>query len=204
LWSSKDITSIIVLAVLGLVSTGLIGQMAGLISGIRGANYVFTIIFAIQTSLSFLIYEGRRWRFFLQFTIFTLLIIPTYLGGPPFSVQSKIHFIIAAFIADILLNSVYNMSRKRNMLKLWSVLGAVMLWMMIPFLSLLIRPLFYSPEAVSLFADIVLLLLPVIIIESIVGGYLGYRIYQRVSKLQATKTPSENASKTKTTLVNNT
>ena len=184
MWSSKDIASIVVLSVLGLVSTALIVQTAGLISGIRGANYIFTIILAIQTSLSLLVYEGRRWRFFAQNSLFTVLIIPTYLSGPPFSVQSKIHFFIMGFVADLILNSLYSTFKKKEGLKLWSILGSLLFWVMLPFLSLLIRPLFYSPEAVALFANVVYLLLPVIIAEAIAGGYLGYRIFLKVRKDQ--------------------
>ncbi|MEM2107865.1 MAG: hypothetical protein QXL10_01080 [Candidatus Bathyarchaeia archaeon] len=170
------------MAVLGLVSTALIVQMAHLISGIRGANYIFTIILAVQTSFSFLVYEGKRWRFFVQFTIFTFLIIPTYLGGSPFFVPSRIHFIITALIADLVLNSFYKRARVHNKLKLWSVLGTLLFWVMMPFFALLMQPLFYPPEAVAAFANVILLLLPVIIAESIAGGYLGYTIYRRVGK----------------------
>ena len=184
MWSSKDLCFIIVLSVVGLVSTTLVAQMAGLISGIRGANYVFTIILAIQTSLSFLVYEGRRWRLFAQISLFTILIIPTYLSGPPFSVQSKLHFFITGFIADLILNSLYDAFRKREQLKLWAILGSLLFWVTLPFFSLMIRPLFFSPEAVAFFANVVLLLLPVIVVEAIAGGYLGYHIYLRVRKDQ--------------------
>src|SRR3989304_3497970 len=180
MWSSKDIACIIFLAVLGLVSTALVVQMAGLISGIPGANYVFTIVLAVQTSFSFLAYEGRRWRFFVQFSLFTFMVIPTYLGGPPFDVPGRIHFFITGFLADLVINSFYETFKKREKLDWWSVSGALLFWVMLPFSALLIRPLFYSPEAVALFANVVLLLLPVIIAESIAGGYLGYRIYLRV------------------------
>jgi hypothetical protein len=121
MWSSKDICYIILMAVLGVVSTALIVQMAGLISGIRGSNYVFTIILAVQTTISFLLFEGRRWRFFVQFSIFTLLIIPTHLGGVPFAVESRIHFIITALVADLIINSFYDKFRKRVKLKWWSI-----------------------------------------------------------------------------------
>jgi hypothetical protein len=182
MWSSKDIASVICLSVLGLVSTAIIVQTATLFSGIHGANYVFTGILAIQTSLSLLVYEGRRWRFFAQTALFTLLIIPTYLSGPPFFAQGKIHFLITGFLIDVLFNSIYGALKKGEKLKWWSISGALMFWVMTPFFSLLIRPLFYPPEAVALFANVVLLLLPVIVVESAFGGYLGYRICLRVRK----------------------
>lgn len=181
MWSSKDICYIILMAVLGFVSTVLVVQMAGLISGIPGANYVFTIILAVQTTVSFLLFEGRRWRFFVQFSVFTLLIFPTYLGGAPFAV-SKIHFVITALVADLIINSFYDKFRRRGKLKWWSISGSLLFWVMLPFFSLVIRPLFFSLEAVFLFANVVLLLLPVIVIESVAGGYLGYRIFMRLRK----------------------
>ena len=182
MWSSKDVCCVICMAVLGLVSTALIAQMAGLITGIRGANYVFTIVLAVQTTISFLLYEGRRWRFFVQFSIFTLLILPTYLGGTPFAVQTRIHFVINAFIADLVINSFYKLASEHGKIRLWSVLGSLMFWGLLPFFSLLIRPLFYSLEAVALFASVVFLLLPVIIVEALAGGYLGYQIFLRLRK----------------------
>lgn len=182
MWSSKDLSYIIFLSVVGLVSTVLIAQMATLISGIHGANYIFTGILAIQTSLSFLLFEGRRWRFFTQTSLFTLLIIPTYLSGPPFFAQGKIHFFITGFVTDILLNSFHGFSKKREKLKWWSISGALLFWVMTPFFSLLIRPLLYPAEAVVLFADVVLMLLPVIVVESVIGGYLGYRVWLAVKR----------------------
>jgi hypothetical protein len=182
MWSSKDLSYIIFLSVVGLVSTAIIVQMATLISGIHGANYIFTGILAIQTSLSLLLFEGRRWRFFAQTSLFTLLIIPTYLSGPPFFVQGKIHFFVTGLLVDILLNSYYGVSKKREKLKWWSISGALLFWVMTPFFSLLLRPLFYPAEVVALFAEVVLLLLPVIVVESVVGGYMGYRIWLRVKR----------------------
>lgn len=180
MWSTKDVSSIVLMATLGFVSTALVCQMARVISGVSGSNYIFTIFLAIQTTISFLLYQGRRWRFFVQFSIFTLLIIPTNLGGPPFAVQNRIHFIITAFFADIIINSFYETAKINHKLKLWSILGSALFWVMLPFLSLLIRPLFYSPDAVLLFAEVILLLLPLIIVESLVGGYFGYRIFRRL------------------------
>ena len=182
MWSSKEIGYIICMAGLSFVSTALIAQMAGLITGIRGANFVFTIVLAVPTTISFLLYAGRRWRFLVQFSIFTLLIIPTYLGGPPFAVQNRIHFIITAFVADLVMNSFYKTALETGRVKLWSVLGSVMFWVLLPSFSLMIRPLFYTMEAVLLFANVVLLLLPVIIVEAAAGGYLGYRICLRLRK----------------------
>ena len=89
---------------------------------------------------------------------------------------------ITAFVADLIVNSFYDRFRKRGKLKWWSISGSLFFWVMLPFFSLLVRPLFFAFEAVLLFANVVLLLLPLIIIESLAGGYLGYRIFLRLRK----------------------
>lgn len=181
MWTSKDIGYVIFMTVLGIVSTALVVQMATLVSGIQGANYIFTIIMALQTSFSLLLYEGKRWRLFVQNVLLTLLIMPLYLGGPPFSI-TKIQLIATAFVVDLLFNSFYKTFRNWNKLKLWSVSCTLVFYGIMPFFSLLIRTLFYSPEAVALYVNVILLLSPVIIIESIAGGYIGHQIYLRLKK----------------------
>lgn len=171
------------MSAIGFVCALFILQMAGLLSGILGANYLCTIFLAMINTVSLLLFEGRRWRFFVQFSLFTLLIIPTYLGGVPFFVQGRIHFIIVAFFADLVINSFYKKAIEHGKLMWWSILGSLFFWLIFPFFSLLVRPLFYSFEAMVLFANVVLLMLPVIIVQSLAGGYLGYKIYQRVRKL---------------------
>jgi hypothetical protein len=167
------------MAVLGIVSTALLVQMASLFSGIQGANYIFTIVMAIQTAFSLCLYEGRRWRLFAQNAILNLLIIPTHLGGPPFSL-TKFHLITTAFVVDFVFNSFYKTFRNQKKVKLWSVIGTLTFYLIMPFFSLIIRSVFYSPEAVALFFEVILLLSPVIIVESIAGGYVGYHIFLRL------------------------
>jgi hypothetical protein len=179
--NSKDVGRVIFMAVLAVVSSAFIVQIATLISGIQGANYIFTIIMALQTSFSLLLYQGRKWRLLAQNAILTLLIMPLYLGGTPFSI-TKIHLIPTAFVVDLLFNSFYKTFRDWSKLRLWSILCTLMFYLIMPFFSLLIRTLFYSPEAVALYVNVILLLSPVIIIEAIAGGYLGHQIYLRLKK----------------------
>jgi hypothetical protein len=181
--SSKDLALIICLAVLGLVTTTLIVQVATMLTGIPGANYVFTIVLAIQTSFALLMYEGRRWRFFIQITLFTLLIFPTYIGGVPFDLVSKINLPINALFGDIIFNSVYGVFKEKNRLLLWAILVTVIFWVMNPIFGLMVKPFFYPPQFIAKLVDVILMLLPVIIVESIAGGYLGYKIYRRVKKI---------------------
>lgn len=182
---SKDLAFIIVMAVTGLVTTVLIGQVATMITGIPGANYVLVILIAIQTSFSMLIYQGRRWRFTVQMTLFTFLIIPTYIGGVPFDLLSKTNLLINAFQCDLLFNSVYGTFKKQNKLIWWAILVTVEFWLLNPFIGLAMKSaLLYPPEFMAKFVGVFPLIIPVIIIEAIAGGYLGYKIYQRVNQVK--------------------
>jgi hypothetical protein len=154
--------------------------MAKVVTGIRGSNYLFTIILAIPICLSLLMYEGRRWRFFIQMSIFTLLIIPTSLGGTPFDPVSRLGGFATAFFVDLLVNSLYGVFKKHKKLVFWSVLVSVVYWALNPFFSTVVKYLFFSPEVMEAFLNVVLVLLPVIMIEAIAGGIIGYQIHQRL------------------------
>ncbi|MCW4015271.1 MAG: hypothetical protein NWF06_02780 [Candidatus Bathyarchaeota archaeon] len=179
---SKDLMLIVNMAVLGFITAISCVQIAGLITGILGINYIFTIVSAIITSFSSLLYEGRRWRFFTQFTLYALLITPTYLGGAPFNIISRLGHVVAGFFGDLLFNRGYAVFKKNNKLMLWSILTTVALWIMIPFFGTLIKPLVYTPEAMAQYVNVVILLSPVIIAESAAGGYIGYKIYKKVKQ----------------------
>jgi len=171
------------MAVLGFASSLLVVQIGRMLTGIPGINYAFTIVLAIETSFSLLMYEGRRWRFFLQMTLFAILIIPTNLGGPPFDILARINMIINAFLCDLAFNSIYRTFQKRNKLVWWVIIAMVTYWVLNPFISILIKPLFYPPEYIETLISVVSLLLPVIIIESIAGGYFGHKIYRRLKSI---------------------
>ena len=168
------------MAVVGFVITVVINQVAGLITGISGINFLFVITLAIWSSFSSLIYEGRRWRFFFQFALFSVLTTPTSLGGVPFDFISRMPQIFVAFLGDIGINSCYNEFKKSDKLKIWAVSTTTVFWLAMPYISILLMPLFASEETINNFIKIVLVLSPIIIIESIIGGYLGYKIYKRV------------------------
>ena len=190
MWQTKDICYVIFMAILGIVSTVLIVQTASLFSGIQGANYIFTIVMAIQTGFSLCLYEGRRWRLFAQNAILNLLIIPTHLGGPPFSL-TKFHLVTTALVIDLVFNSFYKTFKTTGKIKVWSILGTVSFYLIMPFISLMVRSVFYSPEAVTLFSNVIVVLSPVIIVESIAGGYFGYHIFLRLKRDKLVDTASE-------------
>jgi hypothetical protein len=115
-------------------------------------------------------------------SIFTLLIIPTNLGGTPFDPVSRMGGIATAFLVDLMANITYGISKKHEKLIWWSILITVAYWCLNPFFSTVVKYLFYSPELVEVFVNVVLVLLQVIIIEAIIGGYVGYQVYRRLNK----------------------
>jgi hypothetical protein len=90
-----------------------------------------------------------------------------------------------AFFVDIIFNSVYGFYKKKNRLLLWSIMGAVVYWVMNPFYGLMIKPFFFPPEFAFRILDILYWILPIIIVESIAGGYLGHKIFMRIKRLNA-------------------
>ena len=182
MWTSKDIAFITILSAVSFVYSMLIGQLGNLLTGIQGLNYLLTIGHAIFISFGFLAYEGRRWRFFLQTTIVVLLFIPTYAAGKPFDVLARMPLIVVGFVCDLFLNSFYGHFKRNNKFLWWSIITATVFMVINPLAISINMFLFYTPEVFSGFFSLMFLMLPVIIIESIIGGYISHRIYIRVFK----------------------
>ncbi len=183
MWKSRDLALVVFISVLSFVYAVLVSQLGNLFTGVLGLNYIFTIGHAIIISVALLLYEGRRWRFFFQGILVALLFTPTYQAGTPFDVLARIPIIINNFLGDVVFNSVYGFFAKRNQLVWWVILSVTIFWINSPFLLMLNMYLFYTPEVLIPFINVALLMLPVIIIESIIGGYFGYKIYERVKKV---------------------
>lgn len=187
MWESRDIALIIVLAVSSFIYSFFVGQLGNLITGILGLNYLFVFGHAIFISFGFLIYEGRRWRFLLQSILVVLLTLPTHQSGAPYDVLARMPLIIGAFFSDLIFNSIYKTFRKHNKLIWWAIIVAVVFLLIIPFFIALNMLLFYAPEVFTLYVNVYLLLFPVTMIEAIIGGFIGYRIYERIKKPSQTK-----------------
>ena len=181
--SSRDITLIIMLAVLNLVLMMLIGQVPELITGIPAIGYAFNIFYAITGSIALLMYEGRRWRIFTQSLLFNSLAIFVIQIYTPIA---AVVVVLTSFIMDIVFNSFYQSFKRRNKLLWWGILSQVYshttqpIWTLL-FVSLLLAP--FENVLRNWFIPIILVVFPLIIIEAIAGGYIGYRIYRRVEKL---------------------
>jgi hypothetical protein len=181
--SSRDLALIIVFAVLNLVLVIMIGQLPELITGIPAIGYVFIIFYAITGSVALLMYEGRRWRLFMQSLLFSSIAVITIRIWTP---TAAIVTILTAFIIDVGFNSCYGFFKRKNKLHWWVILSQLYSWTTQPIWTMLFVALFIAPfEAVlrTWFIPIILVMLPAIIIQAIAGGYIGYKIYRRVEKL---------------------
>ena len=114
MWRSRDLSLVILLAVVSFVYTVFVGQLGNLLTGIQGLNYLFIIGHMIFISFGFLMYEGRRWRLFLQGVLAALLTLTTALSGAPFDPLSKIPMIAVSFLADLIFNSLYGFFKNKN------------------------------------------------------------------------------------------
>ena len=180
----KDFTLIIMFAVLNFVFAALIGQVPRLITGIPGIGYMLIIFYSITISVALLFYQGRRWRFSMQGILFAFLTLS--LGASSAALISKISLIINAFVLDTVFNSFYDYFKRNDKLKWWVILGQVYYWVTDSFWLLLVNLMFYELEPViATWYMIMPFILPIMFIEAIAGGYLGYNIFQRIKKVQS-------------------
>jgi hypothetical protein len=182
-WSSKDLALIIMFSVLNFVYTALIGQLAWLLTGIQGTNLLLIIGGVIINSFALLYFQGRRWRFAMYQILFAILVIPTYLLGVPFDIVARTPIVIVGVLSDIIFNSFYGFFKKHNRLMWWVIIDLLAFFLMTPFTSILVFSFIYAPTFVSGFINTVVPLIPVVIIESIIGAVIGYRIHLRVQEL---------------------
>jgi len=162
----------------------LIGQVPNLITGIPGISYVFTIVYSILQTVSWLMYEGRKWRIFAQGLLLAFLAL---LFIPPWTLPVALATIINMFIVDLIFNIFYGFFKKNKKLNWLSILVQVYYWTTHSLWIVFVSFLFLSPVEEVLekwFFPIMSIILPIMIIEAIAGGYFGYQIYQRVKKVQ--------------------
>ena len=183
MWNSRDLALVILFPVVNVIYTYLIGQLAWLLAGVPGSNMALIIGGVIINSVALLMFEGRRWRFLFMQVIFVILILPTYLVGTPFDILPRIPTIINAIHADILYCSIYGFFKKRNQLKLWSIICMIEFFLVNPLLTSIAFTFLFPPKFVSAFINVVLLLLPLSIAESVIGALIGFKLYQKVKKI---------------------
>ena len=114
--NSRDIALIIMFAVLLFIFMALVGQVPNLITGIQGIGYAFTIIYSIIMTVSWLLYNGRRWCIFFQGLLMTILVFSFV---PAWTLFTSIITILNMFIVDVFFNSLYKSFKRRDKLFRW-------------------------------------------------------------------------------------
>lgn len=183
MWTSKDLALVILITAASFVFTALVGQLAWLFSGVPGSNMAFTIGNSIIISLGLLLFRGHRWQFLLMQTLFALLVIPTFLLGTPFDVLPRLVIILHGIQGDVVFNSIYNYFKNKEKLLWWSVFVSVEYFIVSPFLSIIWFSVIFPPAFVTTFTNTILVLLPLSITESVLGGFIAYKIYQRIERI---------------------
>jgi hypothetical protein len=181
LWHSKDVALVIILAVTGFVYSALVFQLGFLFTGIPGSNYLFLIGQAIWTIVAFLLFEGKRWRFLFVIILFGLLTLPTSAMGTPFNIWPRLPLILNGLQSDVIMNTLYPIFARKNKLMWFAIIFPLEHFIVDGLLRVATYPVFYSPEYTLTFIGMFSMMLPIIIIESIAGGYLGFKIYDRIS-----------------------
>ena len=184
---SREITLVIVFAVLSFITWATLGQLPVMITGIRGIGYAFLIVHAIPQAAALIFFEGRRWRFFAMQAIFAFLSLPTMLGGVPFDIIGRLPLIAVGFVVDVVVNSFYNAAQKRGKLSLWLTSGTAFRWAIDPFIFILIWTLYIPFNIIDSYLSVLVFLLPIIIVEGALTGYIAYKIYTRIKKVHPEK-----------------
>jgi hypothetical protein len=182
LWSTRDVAFVIFLALVSFLYSAFVGQLGMLVTGILGFNYLFFWGHAILIGFGLLVYEGRRWRFFSQSFIVALLTLPTFQSGTPFDIFARIPMVVNAFLIDILFNTFYSYFRAKNRLAWWLALTNIVWMLTIPIIFVINMTLFYPPQALTNWLTVFFLLLPLTLIEMVVGAYISYKWYKRLKK----------------------
>ena len=181
---SRFVSLVIITAVVVFVFTVFVFQMAAVITGIQGTNFIFTFGMATFISLTFLLFEGNRLGFFFHNTLAMLLTLPTSFGGTPYDILPRLVIILAGFPADLILNSLYKVFKKNDRLVWWSILTTIFFIPLVNIFQVSLFPLYFPSEFVTTYTNILIIMSPWIIGGSIVGGVLGYKLYRRVEHIR--------------------
>jgi len=184
--NSRDIGLIIVFAVILVVFRLLIGRIVVMIQippfG-SSIGYLLSIFYSIIHSLAFLMYKGKRWRLFSQALLSTLLYLifvnPTIQG-------TEMATLTSLFIVDVVFNSFYGIFEQKKKLLWLIIIFQVYYWATHAIWNLLFLSIFLYPfEGLmnNWFIPAMLILIPIMVIEGLIGGYTGYKIFRRVEKI---------------------
>jgi hypothetical protein len=184
MWSSRDVVYVILFSALSVVNLATVIQFLAIVIPVPGIGYGVDIVGAILGGVAFLLYRGRRWRLLAQGTLIALLTMPFTIGGlAAGNIIVRIPIILRALILDVVFMSFYGSFKRRNKLLWLTILQLLFFFAVGPFICMLFFSLFIPVEVLWLTYYSVLLMLPLIIVLTVIGGYTGYKIYERVEKI---------------------
>lgn len=185
MWSSRDIAYVVMFAALSVVNLATIIQFfSQFFIVIPGIGYAVDVLGPIFGGVAFLLYRGKRWRILVQGILIALLTLPLYLGPvPPGDIIFRIPIIIKALLVDLIFNSFYASFERKNKLYHLTILQLLFFFSVGPFIDMLFSSLFIPFELLWLTYYYVILMLPLIIVLTIIGGSIGYKIYKRLEKI---------------------
>lgn len=185
--SSREIGLIIVFAVILVVFRFLIGRIVSMIQippfG-TSTGYLLSIFYSMIHSLAFLTYKGKRWTLFSQALISTLL----YLVFVNPTLQAvEMATVTNLFIVDVVFNTFYGSFEKKKKLLWLVIIFQVYYWIThstwVLFYLSIFFPYTFQGLIIYWFIPIMSILIPIMVIEGLVGGFTGYKIFKRVEKL---------------------
>jgi hypothetical protein len=119
----------------------------------------------------------------LQGILAALLTLTTFLSGAPFDIISKIPMVLTSFFGDLIFNSFYSRFENKGRLVWLAIIVVIGYMLMLPLFVSLNMFLFYLPATLNSYISVYILLFPVTLIETIIGGFIGYQIFKRVKNV---------------------
>ena len=184
--SSREIGLIIVFAVLLVVFRFLIGRVVAAIQippfG-SSTGYLLSIFYSMIHSLAFLTYRGKRWTLFSQALLSTLLYL---IFVNPTLQAVEMATVTNLLIVDVVFNTFYGLFEKKNKLFWLIMIFQVYYWTTHSIWLLVYSSIFFYSFEVMMnywFIPIMSILIPIMVVEGIIGGFTGYKIFKRVEKL---------------------
>ena len=186
---TRELSLIILFGVTAFIYQSSIGQLPLIITGIPGLGFILVIGLRIIFGTAFLIFEGKRWRYFMCYIIFCFLLSFVHLFLIPYYIFANIPSLINSFIGDLFFNSFYKKFQRQNWLK-WLVMVQLTFSSTLDiFLRILILPILMPPEFTSIFTVVTITLLPLVMFYGLIGGYVAFKIYSMVDKPLIVKNP---------------
>lgn len=104
---------------------------------------------------------------------------------PNWTVPVAMATIVNSFIVDSVFNSLYGKFKRDDRSFWWILLVQLYYWTTLPFWLLPFFSLFAPIEQfiAEWFVPVMSVMLPIMIVETVAGSSLGYKIYRRVEKI---------------------